>query len=105
MNILEIAKEYATITDLALAHEVIKRNCYLFKTSMHLEAYAAAISAKAIEDYKKSLVPVYGIVDSGTFVSIEETEEGANRLCSSMNKHDDCNYSFELLYALPKETP
>ena len=58
MNILELAKEYATITDLALEHEVIKCNCYLFPTSMHLEAFSAAISTKAIEEYKAGLVPV-----------------------------------------------
>lgn len=91
MNIIELAKESGFTPSL------------IYDAENRFNLLATAI----IEDYKAGLVPVYGIFDSETFVSIEETEAGAlrlcsemNRLCSEMNKHDDCNYSFVPLYAL-----
>ena len=96
MNILEIAKEYATITDLALAHDGINRNCYLFPTSMHLKAFAAAISAKAIEDYKASLVPVAWMKEGGSVCSAAYKADGPQTRLDKFYKIP--------LYALPKET-
>lgn len=98
MNILELAKK----TDCGLVIDgeniciEIGKDC-LYAINYELAHFAQAV----IADYKAGLVPVYGIVDSGTFVSIEETKTAAIRFCSDMNKHDDGVYSFEPLYALP----
>ena len=57
MNILEIAKECGACRIFSKTEER-----WALNGNEVIEAFAAAISAKAIDDYKSSLVPVQNIL-------------------------------------------
>jgi len=44
-EILKLAKEYAQVTDMSLAHESVEKNIYMFPTNQHLLAFANAIQS------------------------------------------------------------
>ena len=95
---IELAKECGAI-ELKFNLQNEFANKYQLQINQ-LEAFRKACEADFISRCEK----YYGIVDTGTFVAVEESEEGAIRMRERMNLYDCNDYTYEPLYALPKET-